>query len=88
MARKLLWVYTSDAQDLAVHAVITTVKVKNRAEDPELEVIGSYVDRGARDRIIVHGSWSLRRTFIDGLSKLGKASFPPIYHYPYFSTFK
>lgn len=32
----------SDAQDLAVHASITTVKVKNTTPAPELEGIGPY----------------------------------------------
>lgn len=36
----------SDAQDLAVHASITTVKVKNTTPDPELEGIGPAI-RGA-----------------------------------------
>lgn len=36
----------SDAQDLAVHASITTIKVKNLASDPELVGIGPYVVQG------------------------------------------
>lgn len=83
---ELTEVYMSDAQDLAVHVSITTVKVKDIASDPELEGIGPYMVQGLGLSFMVisyHGEHSL-----DGLSILGTASFPLIHHYPYFSTFK
>ena len=63
----------SDAQDLAVHASITTVNVKNTTSDPELEVIGPYAVQGL-------GLWFMALSYygehsLDGLSKLGTASF-------------
>lgn len=64
----------SDAQDLPVHASITTIKVKNTASDPELEGIGPYVVQGLELSFMAlsyYGEHSL-----DGLSKFGTASFP------------
>lgn len=61
-----------DAQELAVHASITTVKVKNTTSDPELEGVGPYVvpGLGLWFMALHYYGWSL-----DGLSKLGIASF-------------